>query len=110
MSALTIRLPDDTHPRLRARAESRDTTLNRLIDDTATLLLAEVDAETRFKLRPARDARAEPPHRAFGRKAAGRRMMRLSRSMNLSCRPNPVPDCRTRLPYPIEPLMRACKH
>ena len=56
MSALTIRLPDDKHQRLRALAESRDTTLNRLIDDKATVMLAEFDAETRFKLRAARGA------------------------------------------------------
>lgn len=60
MSALTVRLPDDKHQRLRALAESRGTTLNRLIDDMATVMLAEFDAETRFKLRSARGAgRAE---------------------------------------------------
>ena len=56
MRALTIRLPDDKHQRLRALAESRGTTLNRLIDDMATVMLAEFDAETRFKLRAARGA------------------------------------------------------
>lgn len=39
MSALTVRLPDDKHRRLRAPAESRGTTLNRLIDDMATVML-----------------------------------------------------------------------
>lgn len=53
MSALTVRLPDDKHQRLRALAESRGTTLNRLIDDMTTVMLAEFDAETRFKLRSA---------------------------------------------------------
>lgn len=53
MSALTVRLPDDKHQRLRALAESRGTTLNRLIDDRATAMLAEFDAETRFKLHAA---------------------------------------------------------
>ncbi|MBL0088120.1 MAG: toxin-antitoxin system HicB family antitoxin [Ideonella sp.] len=56
MSALTVRLPDDKHQRLRALAESRGTTLNRLIDEMATVMLAEFDAETRFKLRAARGA------------------------------------------------------
>ncbi len=51
MSALTLRLPDDKHQRLRALAQSRGPTLNRLIDDMATVMLAEFDAETRFKLR-----------------------------------------------------------
>jgi len=56
MTALTVRLPDDKHRRLRALAESRGTTLNRLIDDMATAMLAEFDAQTRFKLRAARGA------------------------------------------------------
>lgn len=59
MSALTVRLPDDKHQRLRALAESRGTTLNRLIDDMATVMLAEFDAETRFKLRATRGAGRE---------------------------------------------------
>ena len=54
MSALTLRLPDDKHQRLRALARSRGTTLNRLLDEMATLMLAESDAETRFKLLAAR--------------------------------------------------------
>lgn len=59
MTALTVRLPDDKHQRLRALAQSRGTTLNRLIDDMATVMLAEFDAETRFKLRAARGAGRE---------------------------------------------------
>jgi hypothetical protein len=54
MSALTVRLPDDKHARLRALAQSRGTTLNRLIDDMTTMMLVEHDAETRFRLRAAR--------------------------------------------------------
>ena len=56
MAALTLRLPDDKHQRLRALAQSRGTTLNRLLDEMATLMLAEFDAETRFKLRTAAGA------------------------------------------------------
>ena len=56
MSALTLRLPDDKHQRLRALAQSRGTTVNRLIDDMTTVMLAEFDAETRFKLRAGRGA------------------------------------------------------
>ena len=54
MAALTLRLPEDKHQRLRALAQSRHTTINRLMDEMTTLLLAEFDAETRFKLRAAR--------------------------------------------------------
>ena len=54
MSALTLRLPDDKHARLRALAQSRGTSVNRLLDEVTTLLLAEFDAETRFRLRAGR--------------------------------------------------------
>jgi predicted transcriptional regulator len=50
MSALTLRLPDDKHQRLRALAKSRNTTVNRLMDEMTTLMLVDYDAETRFKL------------------------------------------------------------
>lgn len=56
MTALTVRLADDKHQRLRALAASRGTTLNRLIDDMATVMLVEFDAETRFLLRASRGA------------------------------------------------------
>lgn len=56
MSALTLRLPDDKHQRLRALAQSRSTSVNRLIDEMTTLMLVEFDAETRFKLRAERGA------------------------------------------------------
>jgi predicted transcriptional regulator len=54
MTALTVRLPDEKHRRLKALANSRGTPINRLIDEMTTLMLAEFDAETRFKLRAAR--------------------------------------------------------
>ena len=56
MSALTLRLPDDKHARLKALAKSRGMTLNRLLDEAATLMIAEFDAETRFHLRAQRGA------------------------------------------------------
>lgn len=54
MSALTIRLPDDNYERLRALSKRRGTSVNRLIDEMATLLLAEFDAEARFQIRAER--------------------------------------------------------
>lgn len=51
MSALTLRLPDDKHQRLRLLARSRGTTINRLMDEMTSLMLAEFDAETRFRVR-----------------------------------------------------------
>jgi len=38
MSALTLRLPDDKHERLRALAQSRGTSVNRLLDKAAKSL------------------------------------------------------------------------
>ena len=54
MTALTVRLPDEKHRRLRAMAKSRGTPLNRMIDEMTTLMLTEFDAETRFKVRAVR--------------------------------------------------------
>ncbi len=54
MSALTVRLPDDKYLRLKELSRRRHTSVNRLIDEMTTLLLAESDAETRFLLRAER--------------------------------------------------------
>jgi predicted transcriptional regulator len=54
MSALTIRLPDDKHQRLKELSRRRHVSVNRLIDEMTTLMLAEFDAETRFLLRAER--------------------------------------------------------
>ena len=54
MSALTIRLPDDKYQRLKALSRHRGTSVNRLMDEMATLLLAESDAQTHFQLRALR--------------------------------------------------------
>lgn len=54
MSALTIRLPEDKYERLKELSKRRGMSVNRLIDEMATLLLAEFDAEARFALRAQR--------------------------------------------------------
>lgn len=51
MAALTVRLADEKHRRLKALAKSRGTPLNRLIDEVTTQMLVEFDTETRFQLR-----------------------------------------------------------
>ncbi|MDR2187976.1 MAG: toxin-antitoxin system HicB family antitoxin [Azonexus sp.] len=56
MAALTVRLADEKHQRLKALAKSRGTPLNRLIDEMTTLMLAEFGAETRFSVCAARGA------------------------------------------------------
>jgi hypothetical protein len=54
MSTLTIRMPDDTHDRLRDLARTRGVSINKLIEEVATATLAAHDAEVRFRLMAAR--------------------------------------------------------
>lgn len=54
MSTLTIRLPDDKHERLKALAKSNAISVNRLMDELATVALANYDARVRFEMRAAR--------------------------------------------------------
>lgn len=54
MSTLTIRLPDDKHERLKALAKANAVSVNRLIDELATVALANFDARVRFQTRAAR--------------------------------------------------------
>ncbi len=54
MSTLTIRLPDDKHLRLRKLAQHRSISINKLIEELATISIAEFDAETRFRTLAAR--------------------------------------------------------
>ena len=54
MSTLTIRLPDDKHERLKALAEARNVSVNKLIDELATVALANHDERLRFELRARR--------------------------------------------------------
>jgi hypothetical protein len=49
MSTLTIRLPEVKHARLRRLADSRGVSMNKLIDELATVALAQHDAEVRFR-------------------------------------------------------------
>lgn len=51
MSALTLRLPGEKQMRLKEMANQCGQSVNRLLDEVITLLLAEFDAETRFVLR-----------------------------------------------------------
>jgi predicted transcriptional regulator len=58
MSILTIRLPDDKHARLRQLAKHREISINKLIEEFATIGIAEFDAETRFRALAARGSAA----------------------------------------------------
>lgn len=57
MSTLTIRLPDDKHERLKALARANSISVNKLMDELATVALANYDARTRFQTRTARGDR-----------------------------------------------------
>jgi predicted transcriptional regulator len=48
MSTLTIRLPGDKHLRLRELARRRSMSINKLMEELATISITEFDAETRF--------------------------------------------------------------
>lgn len=48
MSTLTIRIPESKHARLRSLAQARGVSINKLIDELATVALAQYDAEARF--------------------------------------------------------------
>ncbi|MCB0072152.1 MAG: hypothetical protein KDE20_11865 [Caldilineaceae bacterium] len=49
MATLTIRLPDDKHSRLKALAERRNISMNKLFEELSTQALAEFDSEVRFR-------------------------------------------------------------
>lgn len=49
MATLTIRLPDDKHNRLKALAQRKKMSINKLIEEISTQTLAEFDSETRFR-------------------------------------------------------------
>ena len=61
MSTLTVRLPEMKHARLRRLADSRGISMNKLIDELATVALAQHDAEVRFRALAAKGS----PHRGI---------------------------------------------
>ena len=51
MAAINVRLSDEKHQRLKELAKSKNISVNKLIEELATIALTEYDAETRFKIR-----------------------------------------------------------
>ena len=49
MTTLTVRIPNDKHDRLKALAQSRHISVNKLMDELATVALANHDALIRFR-------------------------------------------------------------
>ncbi len=54
MSTLTVRLPDDTHARMKVLARHRAVSVNKLMEELCTIALTQHDAETRFRALAAR--------------------------------------------------------
>jgi predicted DNA-binding protein len=54
MATLTIRLPDDKHTRLKELAQSRGISINKLMEEMSTIVIAEFDAYNRFKVMASR--------------------------------------------------------
>lgn len=59
MGALTLRLQDEKHKRLKLLAEKQKVSINHLLDEMVTLTLAEFDAMTRFEIRAERGRNKE---------------------------------------------------
>jgi hypothetical protein len=56
-STITIRLPDSKHSRLKDPAKSRNISVNKLIDEWATVALAQHDALAHFTMMQSRGVR-----------------------------------------------------
>jgi hypothetical protein len=56
-SILTIRLPRGKHARLRILARTRGVSINKLMDELATVAISNHDTESRFRARAARGRR-----------------------------------------------------
>ena len=57
MATVILRLPDEKHRRLKSLAKARRVSVNKLIDEWATIALAAHDAELRFRAMAARGDR-----------------------------------------------------
>ncbi|MEO5924902.1 MAG: toxin-antitoxin system HicB family antitoxin [Candidatus Solibacter sp.] len=59
MSVLTIRVDDEKHARLRGLAEERGVSLNKLMDELATIALVQHDTQARFRMLAAKGVPAK---------------------------------------------------
>jgi hypothetical protein len=57
MSTLTVRIPESKHARLRNLAKARGVSLNKLMEELATVALVQHDAELRFRALATRGSR-----------------------------------------------------
>ncbi|MBM3727307.1 MAG: toxin-antitoxin system HicB family antitoxin [Acidobacteria bacterium] len=98
MSVLTLRIPNEKHERLRRLAESRGMSMNRLVDEWATVALTQFDAEVRFRTLAARGSaaaglrvldRADEAERGARKRPRGSLRGALSRDPISWCWPRP---------------------
>ena len=54
MATMTIRIPEDKHQRLRLLARAQGMSLNKLVEEWASVALAQFDAQARFQARASR--------------------------------------------------------
>ena len=76
MSALIVRLPEEKRTRLTLLAKARQVSVTKLIEEMATVLIADLDAETRFALRAARGRVNIARGKVLLEKARGKRVAR----------------------------------
>ena len=76
MSALIIRMPQEKRERLQQVAKERKLSVNKLIEEMATVAIAEHDAEVRFHVRAARGRGKTARGLELLRKAASRHSRR----------------------------------
>lgn len=79
MSALIIRLPEEKRMRLKLLAKARRVSVTKLIEEMATVLIADFDAETRFAMRAAQGRGKTARGKALLEKARGKRGARRLR-------------------------------
>jgi hypothetical protein len=78
MTTVTLDLPDEKLERLEVIARAHGTSVPRLFEEMSSVMLAEADAETRFRLRARRGA---------GKEARGLELLAKSASRSTSANP-----------------------
>ena len=59
MATMTIRIPDDTHARIKTLARQRGMSVNRLMEELSVIAVTQHDAEARFRVLAARGSARE---------------------------------------------------
>ena len=59
MATMTIRIPDDTHARIKTLARQRGLSVNRLMEELSVIAVTQHDAEARFRALAARGSARE---------------------------------------------------